>query len=364
MSALVRRSCWFGAAVAAVFSATLAIVLVVPGMVTAASANPHTTSSSQVPNGSNGVNHNDMPLPPNPNCTDSPGTSGVCSSPQPFSTADQNNVGANTTSSANAYVSTRNGAASDNGNGNGTATGKPCAGCVGKADNKFPPGQAPNGPAEHNNGYECDGNNGIGQTNPAHTGCQAQLPPPPPTCETCQPPPPCPCTPPPPTTCLTPTGPTAVSGPTSSQGATGTSTGAPTTGPASPSSPQTSTNVAASGAVSTSPGTSAPTSGPATTGGNVPTSVSATTGEQTTAVQGASGGTTTSPSVLAESGTATPSASVLGASGAGTGSVAATASPSSGLAFTGFSELTATAAALALLIGGLLLVMAARRRTT
>lgn len=29
------------------------------------------------------------------------------------------------------------------------------------------------GPADHNNGYECDGNNGMGQTNPAHTGCTA-----------------------------------------------------------------------------------------------------------------------------------------------------------------------------------------------
>ena len=57
-----------------------------------------------------------------------------------------------------------------NGNGKGAAVGKPCAGCVGKADNKNPPGQMPNG-SDHNKGYECDGNHGIGRSNPAHTGC-------------------------------------------------------------------------------------------------------------------------------------------------------------------------------------------------
>lgn len=59
---------------------------------------------------------------------------------------------------------------SGNGNGGGDATGKPCAGCVGQADDKNPPGQEP-GPQDHNNGYECDGNKGIAKTNPAHTGC-------------------------------------------------------------------------------------------------------------------------------------------------------------------------------------------------
>jgi hypothetical protein len=48
---------------------------------------------------------------------------------------------------------------------------------VGNADDKFPPGQAPNG-TDDNNGYECDGNKGIGKTNPAHTGCKLPLPPP------------------------------------------------------------------------------------------------------------------------------------------------------------------------------------------
>lgn len=67
---------------------------------------------------------------------------------------------------------------SGNGNGGGQSNGQPCAGCVGQADDKNPPGQMP-GPQDHNNGYECDGNNGIGRTNPAHTGCP-QTPPPPP----------------------------------------------------------------------------------------------------------------------------------------------------------------------------------------
>jgi hypothetical protein len=95
------------------------------------------------------------------------GSSGTVNSPQPPSNADSNGVGANV---SGPYDSTRNGAPSLNGNGNGNATGEPCAGCVGKADNKNPPGQLP-GPSDLNAGYECDGNNGIGKTNPAHTGC-------------------------------------------------------------------------------------------------------------------------------------------------------------------------------------------------
>jgi len=56
-----------------------------------------------------------------------------------------------------------------NGNGKGAAEAKP-AGTVGKADNKNPPGQMPNG-SDHNKGFECDSNHGIGRSNPAHTGC-------------------------------------------------------------------------------------------------------------------------------------------------------------------------------------------------
>lgn len=104
------------------------------------------------------------------------GTSGTSSSAQPLSHADQNSGGANGQCPSGTYCSTRHGAASLNGNGNGKATGKPCAGCVGKADNKNPHGQAPSGPIDHNAGYECDRNHGIGRTNPAHTGCNESSP--------------------------------------------------------------------------------------------------------------------------------------------------------------------------------------------
>ncbi|MCU1589277.1 MAG: hypothetical protein JWP11_533 [Frankiales bacterium] len=102
---------------------------------------------------------------------------GSTSHPQPLSNADLNKGGANNGGSCGAYCSTRDGSPSLNGNGGGASTGKPCAGCVGKADNKNPPGQAPNG-SDHNNGYECDGNHGIGKGNPAHTACKPTVPPP------------------------------------------------------------------------------------------------------------------------------------------------------------------------------------------
>ena len=80
--------------------------------------------------------------------------------------------------------------------GPGQQTGKPCAGCVGNADDKNPPGQFPDG-SDANSGYECDGrdrkmvgqngngNHGIGDENPAHTGCTPTVvteEPPAPTC--------------------------------------------------------------------------------------------------------------------------------------------------------------------------------------
>jgi hypothetical protein len=84
-------------------------------------------------------------------------------------------AGATADASANgdcgAYCSTSDGTPSGNGNGDGNANGKPCAGCVGNADDKNPPGQANDG-SDHNNGYECDGNSGVGKTNPAHSGCK------------------------------------------------------------------------------------------------------------------------------------------------------------------------------------------------
>lgn len=61
-------------------------------------------------------------------------------------------------------------AGSQNGNGQGNATGRPGAGTVGNADDKNPPGQAGGG-GDANNGYECDHNSGVAKTNPAHSGC-------------------------------------------------------------------------------------------------------------------------------------------------------------------------------------------------
>lgn len=90
--------------------------------------------------------------------------------PQPISNADANTGGANGQCPGGPYCSTTDGTASANGNGGGQATGKPCAGCVGKADNKNPHGQMPNA-SDHNAGYECDTNHGIAKGNPAHSGC-------------------------------------------------------------------------------------------------------------------------------------------------------------------------------------------------
>jgi hypothetical protein len=100
------------------------------------------------------------------------GTFGSPTSPQPILHPDNQN-GAN--AHPGPYSSTRDGSPSLNGNGNGLAVGQPCAGCVGKADNKNPPGQFPDG-SDPNAGYECDTKNGIGQTNPAHTGCVSTPP--------------------------------------------------------------------------------------------------------------------------------------------------------------------------------------------
>ena len=100
-------------------------------------------------------------------------SSGDTSSPQPNSRADNNDGGANGQCPGGTYCSTRDGSASQNGSGDGNAKGKPCAGCVGKADNKNPKGQKPNGSDDGNSGYECDNNNGVGKSNPAHTGCTA-----------------------------------------------------------------------------------------------------------------------------------------------------------------------------------------------
>lgn len=48
-----------------------------------------------------------------------------------------------------------------------------CAGCTGKADDKSPGGQSRN---DHNNGYECDHNGGVGKGNPPHARCPQEPP--------------------------------------------------------------------------------------------------------------------------------------------------------------------------------------------
>jgi hypothetical protein len=77
-----------------------------------------------------------------------------------LSHADSTGGGANTTSEDNPYAAT----------GYGQVQGGHLAGTEGKADNKNPLGQAPNG-TDDNRGYECDQNPGIGNGNPAHTTC-------------------------------------------------------------------------------------------------------------------------------------------------------------------------------------------------
>ncbi|MFE6615774.1 LPXTG cell wall anchor domain-containing protein [Amycolatopsis sp. NPDC057786] len=103
-----------------------------------------------------------------------PGRAQDTTKPQPPSKADFSGHGAN---KHGPYDSTRDGAPSANGNGGGEAAGKPCAGCVGKADNKNPPGQLPGG-SDANAGYECDRNHGVGRGNPAHTACVPDRTPP------------------------------------------------------------------------------------------------------------------------------------------------------------------------------------------
>ena len=105
----------------------------------------------------------------------SAGTSGTPPEEQPLSKADQNTGGANgqcsddDTADEEYFCGTERDKASGNGQGKGEATGKPMQAHKGKADNKNPPGQSEN---DNNNGYECDGNQGIAKGNPAHTACE------------------------------------------------------------------------------------------------------------------------------------------------------------------------------------------------
>ena len=73
------------------------------------------------------------------------------------------------------YTGDPDGSPSGNGNGGG-GDDRPCAGCVGNADDKNPPGQLPGPDDDGDNGYECDSNSGGGKTNPAHSGCPDPAP--------------------------------------------------------------------------------------------------------------------------------------------------------------------------------------------
>jgi hypothetical protein len=92
--------------------------------------------------------------------------------PSQCSPQHDNSKGNGANQSPGPYDPTCTGAPSGNGKSTNNNSSKPCAGCVGNADSKNPPGQYPNG-SDPNAGYECDRNQGVGQTNPAHTGCTA-----------------------------------------------------------------------------------------------------------------------------------------------------------------------------------------------
>ena len=89
--------------------------------------------------------------------------------------ADEPQGGAN--ENPGPYDNTCDGRISQNGQGSdANGAGTPCAGCVGNADDKNPPGQVREftGAKPNDMGYECDGNQGVGahygNGNPAHTG--------------------------------------------------------------------------------------------------------------------------------------------------------------------------------------------------
>jgi hypothetical protein len=167
-----RRASRVGARVALVTS----VVGLVFGLGAApAFADPGNGNSGDPPGNANGLANGNGDGSGNASSHATSGTGGTFgdpNSPQPIQHPESQN-GAN--AHPGPYSSTRDGSPSLNGNGGGQAVGKPCAGCVGKADNKNPPGQFPDG-SDHNAGYECDRNSGIGKTNPAHTGCAVSPP--------------------------------------------------------------------------------------------------------------------------------------------------------------------------------------------
>ena len=93
--------------------------------------------------------------------------------PEEYGPTTKGETSCNEEGSGGRFDETCNQSAKDNGgspadgkHGNG-GNGK-CAGCSGKSDNQDPPGQSRN---DHNNGYECDHNGGVGKGNPSHSRC-------------------------------------------------------------------------------------------------------------------------------------------------------------------------------------------------
>jgi len=150
-------------------TAILVVIVATTMGVTALAAAGETTEHGQASQRSQAAEHSKAAA----HSEGKPPSSGSTSEPQPPSNADFSGHGANV---HGPYDSTRDGSPSENGNGDGKAVGKPCAGCVGSADNKNPPGQLPGG-SDANAGYECDRNKGIGKSNPAHTSCKETTPP-------------------------------------------------------------------------------------------------------------------------------------------------------------------------------------------
>ena len=134
------------------------------GTSTGSQADPgHKADTNGTDGKSNGPGTGDTPAPSCPN--DQSSVNGD---------TDSGTGGANT---SGPYNSTCDGRISQNGQGDDApGGGTPCAGCVGNADDKNPPGQVRefNGQKANDMGYECDGNQGVGahygNGNPAHTG--------------------------------------------------------------------------------------------------------------------------------------------------------------------------------------------------
>ncbi len=125
--------------------------------------------------------------------------------PEVVATPQSDVVTVNGANGPGVYTGDPDGASANGGSGKGNAfaVGRPCAGCVGKADDKNPPGQLkethlpgssegassedasyrharhkPDGGYKGDAGYECDTNRGIARGNPAHSPCiQAASPP-------------------------------------------------------------------------------------------------------------------------------------------------------------------------------------------